>query len=114
MRFSLPLPVLLAVALALMPRVLGAASEVEAIAGDIDMGAALYKEDCRACHGPTAKGLSSYPKLRGQSVEYLVDRLERYRAGEKFGPNTPLMAPRAKTLSDDDIVNISTFIVSLE
>ncbi|MCV6591870.1 MAG: c-type cytochrome [Silicimonas sp.] len=83
-------------------------------AGDIDAGKKLYKKECRGCHGPTAKGVSSYPKLRGQTAEYLADRLTRYRKGEKFGPNTPLMAPKAKKLSDEDIVNLSAFIASLD
>ena len=90
------------------------ASASDAEAGNLEDGQALYKKDCRRCHGPTAKGLSSYPKLRGQSAEYLTDKLERYRKGEKFGPNTPLMAPQAKKLSDEDILNLSTFIASLE
>ncbi len=81
---------------------------------DIAAGEETYKRECRACHGPTGKGLASYPKLRDQSVEYLVDKLLRYRAGERFGPNTPLMAPRAKKLSDADIANISAFIVALD
>ena len=85
-----------------------------AVAQDIEAGQSLYKKNCRACHGPTAKGLASYPKLVGQTAEYLIDRLERYRAGEKFGPNTALMRPNARKLSDEDIVNISHFIVSLE
>lgn len=80
-------------------------------AQDVEIGKDLYKKNCRQCHGPTAKGLASYPKLVGQTAEYLTDRLERYRAGERFGPNTPLMAPRAKSLSDEDITNIVTFIV---
>ncbi|MBG6200490.1 cytochrome c553 [Labrenzia sp. EL_13] len=84
----------------------------QAAAQDVEVGNSLYKKNCRACHGPTAKGLASYPKLVGHPAEYLVDRLERYRAGEKFGPNTPLMAPRAKKLSDEDISNIVTFIVT--
>lgn len=83
-------------------------------AADIEAGEATYKKQCRACHGPTAKGLASYPKLLNQPAEYLVDRLERYRKGEKIGPNTGLMAPRAKKLSDDDIANIAAFIVSLK
>jgi len=87
---------------------------IPAGAGDIDAGKKLYKKECRSCHGPTAKGLSSYPKLRGQTAEYLADKLQRYRAGEKFGPNTPLMAPRAKKLSDEDIENISGFIAGIE
>lgn len=86
-------------------------SSTPAGAADIEAGGELYKSDCRRCHGPTAKGLASYPKLVGHPVEYLVDRLERYRAGEKIGPNTPLMAPQAKKLSVDDIANIAHFIV---
>ncbi|WP_422048640.1 c-type cytochrome [Shimia sp.] len=99
------------VAMILAPALSGAGWAAEA---DITAGEKLYKKTCRSCHGPTAKGLSSYPSLRDQSVEYLADRLTRYRAGEKFGPNTPLMAPNAKKLSDEDITNISHFITSLE
>lgn len=91
-----------------------AEDKVDAVAADAAAGEKLYRKTCRACHGRTGKGVSSYPKLLGQSVEYLVDRLERYRKGEKFGPNTPLMAPNAKKLSDKDIVNLSAFIASLE
>ena len=83
-------------------------------AQDVAAGEALYKRECRGCHGPTAKGLASYPRLVDHPLEYLVDRLKRYRAGEKFGPNTPLMAPRAKKLSDEDIVNVANFVASIE
>ena len=84
----------------------------QATAQDVAEGEALYKKNCRGCHGPTAKGLASYPRLVGQPPEYLVERLEKYRAGEKLGPNTPLMAPRAKKLSDEDIINIVNYIVT--
>jgi len=84
----------------------------QATAQDGAEGEALYKKNCRGCHGPTAKGLASYPRLAGQPPEYLVERLEKYRAGEKLGPNTPLMAPRAKKLSDEDIINIVNYIVT--
>ena len=58
--------------------------------------------------------MASFPKLAGQSAEDLTDKLQRYRAGEKLGANTGLMAPVAKELSDEDIANISHFIASLE
>lgn len=86
----------------------------DASAQDIDAGEAVYKSACRSCHGPTAKGMASYPKLVGQTAEYLIDKLERYRAGERFGPNTMLMAPNARKLSDEDIVNVANFIISIE
>ncbi|MEM6677731.1 MAG: c-type cytochrome [Pseudomonadota bacterium] len=82
-----------------------------AAAQDIDAGAAQYKSTCRNCHGPTAKGLASYPKLAGQPLDYLVSRLKQYRAGDRLGPNTPLMAPQARDLSDEDILNIASYIV---
>ena len=88
--------------------------DVADVAFDVTAGEELYMPECRGCHGPTAKGVSSYPKLVGQPAEYLVERLERYRAGEKIGPNTMLMAPRAKNLSDQDIGNVVAFIKSLE
>ena len=90
----------------------GILSAASAGAQDIEKGGQLYKKQCRSCHGPTAKGLASYPKLVGKPVEYLVQRLEQYRAGERLGPNTPLMAPRARKLSDEDIADIANFIVT--
>ena len=85
-------------------------TELEA---DTEAGEKLYRRECRGCHGPTAKGLASYPKLVGNPPAYIVGRLIQYRSGEKLGPNTPLMAPRAKKLSDQDITNLAGFITSL-
>lgn len=85
---------------------------VPAGAQDTSAGETLYQKDCRSCHGPTAKGMASFPKLAGHSAEYLSDRLEQYRAGEKVGPNSALMIPRAAKLSDDDIANLATYIAT--
>lgn len=71
-----------------------------------------YKRVCRACHGPTAQGAASFPKLADKSQEHLVMRLEQYRAGEKIGPNTALMAPNAAKLSDEDIAGLAAYIVT--
>jgi len=90
-----------------------ALADEEPAAFDLAAGEALYKKSCRRCHGPTAKGMASFPKLVGQTPEYLIEKLEQYRAGEKVGANTALMAPNAKSLSDEDIVNISQFISSI-
>ena len=85
---------------------------VSASAQDVAAGEALYKKVCRNCHGPKAQGMASFPKLAGKTVQHITLRLEQYRAGETLGPNTPLMAPRAADLSDEDIVNVATFIVT--
>lgn len=84
------------------------------LAGNIAKGEKLYRRNCRACHGATAAGASSYPRLVGHPAEFLIDRVVRYRAGERFGPNTPLMAQRVRDLSDQDIADVAAFILSLE
>ena len=88
--------------------------EARALVGDEVSGEKLYRRNCRACHGATAMGASSYPKLVGQPAEFLIDQIARYRAGERFGPNTPLMAQRVKKLKDQDIANVVAFILSLD
>lgn len=90
----------------------GLMGTVEVKAEGNDAGQALYQKTCKNCHGKTAKGLASYPKLTGHPVDYLTDKLERYRAGEKIGPNSPLMIPHAKRLTDEDIANIAGYITT--
>jgi cytochrome c553 len=82
----------------------------QAGAQDIEAGQGLYRESCRQCHGPTAKGMGSFPRLTGKPAELLVERLETYRAGERVGPNSALMMPVAAELSDEDIANVTAFI----
>jgi cytochrome c553 len=41
-----------------------------------------------------------------------MDKLERYRAGEKFGPNSVLMIQSAKKLSDADIASLSVYVAT--
>ncbi|MEM6940652.1 MAG: c-type cytochrome [Pseudomonadota bacterium] len=91
-----------------------ATQEALQLVGDIAAGKKLYRRNCRGCHGATAMGASSYPMLVGFPADYLIYKLERYRAGDRFGPNTPLMAQRVKKLTDQDFANVAAFIVSLE
>ncbi|SNS76651.1 c-type cytochrome [Tropicimonas sediminicola] len=81
---------------------------------DVDLAAAeqIFKKSCRACHGNKAQGAASYPKLSDKEPDYLAEKLERYRAGEKFGPNSILMIQNAKKLSDADIANLSVYIAT--
>ena len=79
---------------------------------DVAAGEKIYQSVCKNCHGPKAQGLASYPKLSDKEDDYLQTRLEQYRAGEKIGPNSPLMIPHAKKLSDEDITNIVSYITT--
>lgn len=85
-------------------------STAQAQAADSAAGEALYGDTCANCHGPTAKGMASYPRLVGKDSAYVTDRLNTYRAGEKVGPNSMLMIPMARDLSDEDIANLVAFL----
>jgi cytochrome c len=81
-------------------------------AGDVEAGKAKYRH-LHCCHGAQGQGQAIFPKLAGHTAEEIVDLLNRYRAGETVGPNTPLMAPQAKPLSDEDIANLAAYIETL-
>ncbi len=100
-----------------MPKFIGALSLAVALvcsstatAGDADAGDKRYHESCHACHGPAGKGVSSYPKVSGNSVEYTREKLMGYRSGQKFGPNSALMIMMAKPLSDEEIENLAVYL----
>ncbi|MCC5813089.1 MAG: c-type cytochrome [Ectothiorhodospiraceae bacterium] len=82
----------------------------QAKADDIAVGEAIYAESCVSCHGRAGRGMASFPSITGRDADYIAKRLEQYRAGERVGPNTPLMAPHAADLSDDDIANLAAYI----
>lgn len=79
---------------------------------DIAAGEDIYQDTCRNCHGPTARGMASFPRLAGQDHDYLVTRLEQYKAGEEVGPNSGLMIPIASAMSAEDIMNVSAYIAT--
>lgn len=81
-----------------------------AAAGDAAAGDKRYHESCHACHGPAGKGVSSYPKVSGNPVEYTREKLISYRSGQKFGPNSALMIMMAKPLSDEEIENLAVYL----
>ena len=86
------------------------AAAAAAAAEDAVPGEELYQSVCRNCHGPKAQGLASFPKLNDKDAGYLGDRLAQYRAGERVGANTALMAPHAADLTDEEIADLSTYI----
>jgi cytochrome c553 len=81
-----------------------------AFAGNPKLGEMKFNMNCKQCHGPAGMGMASYPKISGKDIEYTVDRLKRYRAGEEIGPNSALMIMMAKPLSDRDIDNLAAYL----
>ena len=69
---------------------------------------------CIACHGPQGQGTPISPvPIAGRAAEEIAGLLQRYRAGETIGPQSPLMFPQVGGLSDQDILNLSAYINTL-
>ena len=85
-------------------------SSAEARDGDALAGQARYSETCVNCHGPSGRGMASFPPLAGKNANYITGRLMQYRSGETVGPNSGLMIPMAKDLSDDEIANLAAYL----
>ena len=65
---------------------------------------------CAACHGAEGQGNGPFPKLAGQSSDYIVSRLYAYQNREQVGPMSSTMWAQAGMLSDSDIKTIGKFI----
>ncbi|NVK56262.1 MAG: cytochrome c [Alteromonadaceae bacterium] len=80
-------------------------------AADIEHGKTLATA-CAACHG--AKGISHsplWPNLAGQKAAYLEKQLKDFRNDVR---KDPMMTAMAKSLSDEDIVNLAAYFSSLK
>ena len=73
-------------------------------------GMVKYESICRLCHHRTGQGGKFTPPIAGKSAQYVETMLKLYRSGKHVGPMTNLMAPWAKELSDDDIVNLAAYV----
>ena len=65
---------------------------------------------CAACHGQDGQGIGAFPKLAGQSSNYISERLYAYKNRETVGNMSSTMWAQAGMLSDQDIKTLSEFI----
>ena len=80
-----------------------------ATAGDIALGAQKSTQ-CVACHGSDGNsGNPQWPKIAGQSAQYIVTQLNFFRENERVNP---LMNPQVSLLSDDDVQNLAVYFES--
>jgi cytochrome c553 len=73
---------------------------------------------CMACHGPAGQGNPgpAYPRLAGQQSWYIARRLQEFRAGtttEREHALFDIMATVAKTLTDEEIGALSSYMQGL-
>ena len=85
----------------------------KSFSNDIEAGDLRYHKNCHNCHGKAGMGVASYPKISGLEHSYIIDRLNRYRSGEKIGPNSGLMIMMAKKLSDEEIDVLAAYLSSI-
>ncbi len=65
---------------------------------------------CAGCHGSTAEGRGSFPRLAGQQPEYLKKQLLSFKNGSrKGGPMNAIVS----SLSEQDISEIAAYLGSL-
>ena len=65
---------------------------------------------CAACHGQDGQGMGAFPKLAGQSKQYIVERLTTYKNKGQVGAMSSTMWAQAGMLSDSDIDTIGKFV----
>ena len=88
---------------------IGGAVQVASV--DVLPGESKYA-GCGACHGANGGG-GVGPKLAGKGVEYIVNRLLAYKAGETVGAQSNMMWGQAAGLSDTDINDLAEYIDTL-
>ena len=68
---------------------------------------------CAACHGDQGQGVAVFPKLAGQTADYITGRLNAYKNREEIGPMSATMWGQAGGLSDQEIQTLSKYIEQL-
>ena len=69
---------------------------------------------CAACHGEGLKGYETFPSLAGRSPSYLARQLYDFQHFTRVGPGAQLMQPVVQKLSEEDILDITAYIASLQ
>lgn len=82
----------------------------EAAAGDPFSSIRGLWAGCAACHGQEGQGVGAFPKLAGQSADYISEALYQYKNNETRGAMSATMWAQAGMLSEQDIQTLSEYI----
>ena len=69
---------------------------------------------CSLCHGPELKGSALVPSIAGRSPIYLARQMFDIKYGARGGADTALMEAAVADLTDEDILNLSAYLASLD
>jgi cytochrome c553 len=69
---------------------------------------------CSICHGDALQGLGNVPRLAGVHPIYLARQLYLFKDGTRSGVDAQLMKKPVARLTDDDILNVSAYLASLQ
>lgn len=104
---------IIAASLLLIAGISTSQAQAQQVSGDLEAGK-IRSYTCSGCHGipdynnvyPTFR----VPKVAGQNYVYLVNALNAYKNGTR---KHPTMQVQAKSMSDQDIANVSAYFASL-
>jgi cytochrome c553 len=68
---------------------------------------------CGICHGDNLQGLGNVPRLAGVHPIYIARQLYLFKDGTRNGVDAQLMKKPVAKLTDDDILNVSAYLASL-
>ena len=88
---------------------LNVAQASDVAAGDADAGKAKSMV-CAACHGADGNSaVNIWPKIAGQSENYLRTQIAAFRDGDRVDPS---MQPMVANLSDQDVADLAAYFSS--
>lgn len=79
-------------------------------------GKALYTaKGCMACHGADAKTpiMPLYPKIAGQSKEYVAQQMKDIKSGARNNGQTAAMKGIMASVSEDEITALAEYLSGL-
>lgn len=82
-----------------------------------DEGADLYKAKvCHTCHGADAKSpiMPIYPKIAGQSKEYLIQQMTDIKSGARNNGQSAAMKGIMAGVSEEEITKLADYISALQ
>jgi cytochrome c553 len=70
----------------------------------------FYARACSSCHGASAEGSSSYPRLANKKEKFLLEKLHYFKAGKADTVSRQMMAQFAQKLSEKDIQDLAYYL----